>query len=65
MWRITPSGDWTNAGRISYVVDIWTEKEKFPQVSAKAMIDYGESHVYEFDVTAGTSGLETRLTWQQ
>ena len=24
IWRITPSGDWTNAGTISYQVDIWT-----------------------------------------
>ena len=63
IWRISPSGDWTNAGTVSYTVDIWTSKETFPQHSAKAKIDNGESHVYTFDVPAGTAALETRLTW--
>ena len=63
IWRITPSGDWTNAGRVSYRVDIWTDKETFPQHSAQDLISAGESHVYEFDVPAGTPSLETRLAW--
>jgi hypothetical protein len=63
VWRISPSGDWTNAGTVSYTVDIWTSKETFAQHSAKAKIDHGESQVYTFDVPAGTSVLETRMTW--
>jgi subtilisin family serine protease len=63
IWRITPSGDWTNAGTISYKVDISTINESFPSHTAKAKIDNGESHVYTFDVPAGTASLETRLEW--
>ena len=63
IWRITPSGDWTNAGTISYKVDIWTTNESFPSQTAQAEIDNGESHVYTFDVPAGTASLETRLEW--
>jgi hypothetical protein len=63
VWRITPSGDWTNAGTVSYTVDIWTTDETFPQHSAKDRIDSGESHVYTFAVPAGTAVLETRLRW--
>jgi subtilisin family serine protease len=64
IWRIVPSGDWTNAGRVSYKVDIWTTKETFPEHSAEDTIGAGESHVYEFQVPAGTAALETRLEWQ-
>lgn len=63
VWRITPSGDWTNAGPVSYGVDIWTSSEAFPEQSAKDKIDSGESHVYTFEVPAGTAVLETRLEW--
>ena len=63
VWRITPSGDWTNAGRVSYTVDVSTVQEAWPQHTVQARIDNGESHVYQFDVAAGTAALETRLTW--
>ncbi len=63
IWRISPSGDWTNAGTISYMVDIWTTNESFPSHTAKAKIDNGDLHVYTFDVPAGTANLETRLEW--
>jgi subtilisin family serine protease len=63
VWRISPAGDWTNAGSVSYSVDIWTSSENFPQHTAKAKIAHGESHVYTFDVPAGTAALETRLSW--
>jgi subtilisin family serine protease len=64
IWRITPSGDWTNAGSISYQVDIWTTNESFPAHSAKDRIDNGEGHVYTFDVPPSTVSLETRLEWK-
>ena len=63
IWRISPAGDWTNAGTVSYTVDIWTSSEPFPQHSAQGHIGNGESQVYTFDVPAGTAALETRLTW--
>jgi hypothetical protein len=65
VWRISPAGDWTNAGRVSYSVDVWTSKEGFPQHTAKAKIGQGESHVYSFDVPGGITALETRLVWMQ
>ncbi len=64
MWRITPSGDWTNVGTVSYTVDIWTTNEPFPQHTAKAKIDNSEIHAYTVVVPAGTTSLETRLEWQ-
>jgi hypothetical protein len=63
VWRISPAGDWTNAGSVSYSVDIWTSKEAFPQHSAKAKIGAGESTLYTFVVPGGTTALETRLVW--
>jgi subtilisin family serine protease len=63
VWRVTPSGDWTNAGRVSYKVDIWTTRESFPKHTARNDIDNGESHVYQIDVPVGTASLETRLRW--
>jgi Subtilase family len=63
VWRITPTGDWTNAGKVSYSVDVWSDQEPWPQHSAGDRINAGESHVYQFTVPAGTTALETRLTW--
>jgi subtilisin family serine protease len=63
IWRISPSGDWTNAGTISYKVDIWTTNESLASHTAKDRIDNGETHVYTFDVVAGAASLATRLDW--
>jgi subtilisin family serine protease len=63
VWRVTPSGDWTNAGRISYTVDVWVEQEPWPQHTAKGKLDFGESHEYLIDVPVGTTRLDARLTW--
>jgi hypothetical protein len=63
VWRITPSGDWTNAGRVSFTVDVWLEQEPWVQQTAKSTIAFGQLHNYKFDVPPGTSKLDTRLTW--
>lgn len=63
VWRITPTGDWTNAGTVSYAVDIWVEQESWPAHTAKDRIGFGESHEYRFDVAPGTEALTTRLDW--
>jgi subtilisin family serine protease len=63
IWRISPSGDWTNAGTISYSVDIWSTSEPFPEHTAKETIAQGESHVYTIEVPIGTTSLEARLEW--
>jgi hypothetical protein len=63
VWRITPTGDWTNAGTVSYDVDVWVDQEAWPQHTAKAKISFGDVHAYEVVVPAGTTTLETRLTW--
>jgi hypothetical protein len=64
IWRISPAGDWTNAGTVNYSVDVWSTEEALPQLTAKAKIGQGDSHVYTFDVPFGTAALETRLEWQ-
>jgi subtilisin family serine protease len=63
IWRVSPSGDWTNAGTISYKIDISTITEPFASPSDKDRIDNGEIHVYTFDVPAGATTLGTRLEW--
>lgn len=64
VWRITPSGDWTNAGRISFRVDAWIEQEPWPQHTARAAITDGATHEYRIQVPPGTSSLDVRLEWQ-
>ncbi|MCL4848220.1 MAG: S8 family serine peptidase [Acidobacteria bacterium] len=63
VWRITPTGDWTNAGTVSYKVAAWVTQEPWPQHTAKAKINFGDIHTYQLVVPAGTTTLETRLTW--
>lgn len=63
VWRISPMGDWTNAGRVSFTVDVWTDPESWPESSAKGQINFGDVHTYQFEVPAGTTALETRLSW--
>jgi len=63
VWRITPSGDWTNVGRVSFTVDVSVEQEPWPQHTAKNSISFGQTHAFQFDVPFGTSRLDTRLEW--
>lgn len=63
VWRITPTGDWTNAGTVSYAVDVWIEQEEWPAHTAKARIGSGDAHEYRIEVPFGTEALTTRLTW--
>jgi hypothetical protein len=63
VWRITPTGDWTNAGTVSYTVDVWTDQESWPEHSAKGKINFGDSHIYNIVVPVGTARLDARLTW--
>lgn len=63
VWRITPTGDWTNVGRVSFTVDAWTDPELWLEHTVKGKINFGEAHEYKIDVPAGTTSLETRLTW--
>ena len=63
VWRINPSGDWTNAGRISFVVEAWTDPELWPDHSVKGKINFGELQTFKFAVPGGTTSLQTRLSW--
>ena len=63
VWRITPTGDWTNAGKISFTVDVWTDPELWPDHSVKGKINFGELQTFKFAVPAGTTSLQTRLSW--
>ena len=63
VWRINPSGDWTNAGRISFTVDAWTDPEEWLDHSTKGTINFAETQTFQFAVPAGTASLETRLSW--
>jgi hypothetical protein len=63
VFRISPSGDWTNAGNVRFVMDIWTTEQSSPHHTAKATINNGDVHTYTLDVPAGTAALEFKLSW--
>jgi hypothetical protein len=53
VWRITPTGDWTNAGTIGFTVDVWATEDPLGAHTRKARISHGETHTYEIHVPAG------------
>jgi Subtilase family len=63
IWRITPMGDWTNAGPVNFEIDIWTTLEDSPQHTAKAKINQGDQHVYTVSVPPNTAELRLDVTW--
>lgn len=63
VWRVTPTGDWTNAGSVSFDVDVWVEQESFPQHTAKAALANLEQHAYQIVVPAGAAALNVRAEW--
>lgn len=63
IWRITPTGDWTNAGNVSFDVDVWTEQESLGSKTASASIGNLETHTYDIVVPAGTASLNVRADW--
>lgn len=63
VWRITPTGDWTNNGTVSFDVDVWTEQESWPNKTASASLGHLEQHAYQLVVPAGTAALNVRAEW--
>ncbi|HEX7706151.1 MAG TPA: S8 family serine peptidase [Thermoanaerobaculia bacterium] len=63
VWRVTPTGDWTNVGTVAFDVDVWTEEESWPNRTAGSQIGPGEEHSYDIVVPAGTSTLTIRGEW--
>ena len=63
VWRITPTGDWTNKGNVSFDVDVWTEQESWPDKTASASIGHLETHTYDIVVPTGTAALNVRGEW--
>lgn len=63
IWRITPTGDWTNAGRVSFDVNISTVRSPNPKKTAHGFLQQGDQHVYTVDVPSGVASLEVRLEW--
>jgi hypothetical protein len=64
IWRIVPTGDWTNKSPISFGVDVWTTEESSPHYTAKAKINEGDQHVYTVTVPANTAKLDVVTTWE-
>ena len=63
VWRITPTGDWTNKGTVSFDVDVWIEQESWPNKTASGSLGNLEQHSYQLVVPAGTTALNTRAEW--
>jgi hypothetical protein len=63
VWRVTPTGDWTNNGTVSFDVDVWIEQESSPNRTASASIGHLEQHAYDVVVPTGTTALNVRLDW--
>lgn len=63
LWRITPSGDYTNASPITFTVDVWTTNDPAPQQSAKSKIAADEWQTLSFNVKPGTQVLDVLGSW--
>jgi subtilisin family serine protease len=63
IWRITPTGDWINAGRITFDVNVFTVGGPSPQMTAKDDVSQGDLHVYTVNVPSGVASLDVRLEW--
>lgn len=63
LWRITPSGDYTNVSPIGFTVDVWTSNDPAPQQSAKNKIADGEWQALTFTVKPGTQALDVLASW--
>lgn len=63
IWRIVPTGDWTNKGAVSFGIDVWTTEESSPQFTAKAKIGQGDQHVYNVTVPANIAKLDVAASW--
>jgi hypothetical protein len=63
VWRVTPTGDWTNKGNVSFDVDVWIEQESWPEKTASAKIGHLEEHAYSIVVPAGTASMTARTEW--
>lgn len=63
VWRVTPTGDWTNKGNVSFDVDVWIEQESWPNKTAGAKLTHLEQHAYDVVVPAGTTALNVRTEW--
>jgi hypothetical protein len=64
IWRITPSGDWTNKGTMGFTVDVWTTDVATPGTTAKAKLAEGDVHTYTINVPSGTANLTFDLAWR-
>ena len=63
VWRITPTGDWTNKGNVSFDVNVTVDQESWPDKTASDKIGQGEQHTYDVVVPAGTAALNVRAEW--
>jgi len=63
VWRVTPTGDWTNKGNVSFDVNVSIEQESWPNKTASEKIAQGEQHSYDVVVPAGTAALNVRADW--
>ncbi len=63
IWRITPSGDYTNASPIAFTVDIWAQTDPAPQQSLKNTIVQGEWQSFTINVPTGTQALQVLGSW--
>jgi subtilisin family serine protease len=62
--RVTVSGDWTNAGRVSADLLISPTQEALPGVTAEGRLREGDATVFEIEVPANVGEAEFRLRWE-
>ncbi len=63
--RVTPSGDWTNAGDVEADVIIFSVANPLPGFSDQRRVVETDSIQIPFHVPAGTSLAEVRLSWRE
>ena len=64
LMRVTLTGDWTNAAPVSATINIYSVSYPFPGLTSQSKIADGDFFVVPFEVPAGTSTLDARLSWR-
>lgn len=65
IFRVTVSGDWTNAGRVEGDVNIFSIADPLPGSTDQGRVAEGDLIFVPFNVPAGTSAAEFRLSWRE
>jgi len=62
--RVTVNGDWTNAGRISGDINVFSVESPLAGATADGKVGQSQQLVFPVNIPAGTASAEFRLLWR-